>query len=275
MFGVVPVVTRYLDDKEKEVAETEARHGQWVDDPKKRNYSIRREETITRQPSSRRSISPLFIHPKIFSTSLSSVSTTELRDWIWKAATLIDCPTGFSFPSVRATIPQAWVDANSAMDGLKVGEAGKRYVTWQKAVQSFSDFMETKSTPLPDPEEVLLRAMQHREAEGTVLLSLGHVPSQLGESTGMLYLDPTWLVEVIRRLTDHTLLDKRKDSTLRNQLEGYGKGHNPRLELNMLWAQHRQVLSVLVCTERRPGNITCARFRTHLTKVCLYNIACA
>lgn len=261
VFAVVPVVARYRKDKAKEIAKTEARHGQWVADPKNGNGSIHREEKTACQRSSRKHSSPLFIHDKIFRTSLDSKSTTELQNWVSKAATLLDCPTGFNFPGVRAPIPQAWLDANSAMDGLKAGQAGKRYVTWGEAVQTFEYFMEAKGTPIPDSEEILLRAMRHREAEGDVLLSLGHNPQHPGPSTGMLYLDPTWLIELIRRLTDHNLVDTRKEGTLKNELEKYGEKHNPPLELDMLWEQHRQVHSGIVCTERRPRDGRCASFR--------------
>ena len=187
-----------------------------------------------------RAARPPIIHGHVFMTSANRDSTRELVRWIQKAATLIDCPAGFDFPAVRAKIPKAWIDANSAMEGLKAGGAGKRYVTWREAVETFDYFMKTKGTPIPDPEDVLLRAMRHREAEGGVLLSLEESSAPAGESTGMLYLDPTWLIEVIRRLTDHNLVEAAKQGTLKSELEEYGEKHNPRLGLDVLWTHHRQ-----------------------------------
>lgn len=60
----------------------------------------------------------------------------------------------------------------------------------------------------------------------------------------MLYLDPTWLIEVVRRIVDHTLVGTAKHGTLRMQLEKYGEEHNPPLEFDMLWAQHRQAIKI-------------------------------
>ena len=233
---VVTVIARYREDKAKEVAKAEARHREGAPGLKKEKGTRRGKAPLDRQESSRRPPEPLFIHDEVFTTSINSDSTSELVGWISKAATLLDCPTGFQFPAVRATIPQVWIDANLAMDGLKAGEAGKPYVTWRKAVRTFEDFMETKGNPIPDPEEILLRAMRHREAEGGVLLSLQQDPRRPGESVGMLYLDPTWLIEVIRRLTDHHLADTTKEGTLKKELEKYGEEHNPPLDLDILWA---------------------------------------
>lgn len=137
-------------------------------------------------------------------------------------------------------MPNAWIDAVSAMDGLKARRSGNPCVTWQDAVETFNHFMNTKGTPIHDPEEVLLRAMRHREAEGGVLLSLEDRPAPVGAPAGMLYLDPTWLIELVRRLTDHNLVDKTKEGALKEELERYCDAHNPRLKLNHLWKQHRQ-----------------------------------
>lgn len=119
--------------------------------------------------------------------------------------------------------------------------------------------------------------MRHRQAEGDVLRYLGHGPQQLGGSAGMLYRDPTWLRELIRRLTDHTLADTSKEGTLKNDLEKYGEEHNPPLELDMLWEQHREVHNGIVRTERRPtvGKEGVHAFGGILTKACSYNFVFA
>ena len=104
----------------------------------------------------------------------------------------------------------------------------------------FGYFMEAKQTPIHDAEDVLLRAMRHREAEGRVLLSLEDSPAPVGAPAGMLYLDPAWLMELVRRLTDHNLVDTTKEGIIKEELAAYCDGHNPRLDLNNLWKQHRQ-----------------------------------
>lgn len=190
--------------------------------------------------------SPPLIHDKVFTTSLARNSTKELERWVTNAALLLDCPAGFHFPAVRAKIPNAWIDAVSAMDGLKARRSEKPCVTWKKAVKTFGRFMEAKGTPIHDPEDVLLRAMRHREAEGGVLLSLEDTKTPVGTPAGMLYLDPAWLIELVRRLTDHNLVDKTKDGALKEELEKYCDAQSPRLELNNLWKQHRQEVVQLV-----------------------------
>lgn len=134
---------------------------------------------------------PPIIHGKIFKTTANRDSTAQLAQWIGQAATLLDCPDGFEFPAVGAKIPTAWIEPNTAMEGLKEGPYGKRYVTWREAVQTFEYFMETKGKPVDDAEKILLRAMRHREAEGGVLVSLEGNRGDVVEAPGMLYLDPT------------------------------------------------------------------------------------
>lgn len=202
-----------------------------------------RRNTVNRQINMARARKAPLIHGKVFRTCPDQDSTHALVEWIWKAAALLDCPDGFYFPAVRAKIPTAWIDANLAMDGLKAGESGKRYVTWREAVETFAYFMDTKGTPLPDSHDILLRAMRHREAEGGVLLTLGDGAASVGGVAGMLYLDPTWLIELIRRLTDHNLVDPEKQDSLKNELEKYGEAHVPPLRLNTLWTQHRQEIN--------------------------------
>lgn len=158
----------------------------------------------------------------------------------------MNCPAGFHFPGVGASIPKAWIDANLAMAGLKGEGAEKRsYVTWREAVDAFELFLKAHRTPIDDPEEVLLRAMRHQEAEGGVLLALDDSSAQSRKSHGMLYLDPTWLIEVIKRLVDHNLVATANEGTVKSELEAYGEQHDPRLELDMLWAQHRQDMNRL------------------------------
>lgn len=124
-----------------------------------------------RQRSSFRHAGPLFIHDKAFTAFLHCDSTRELVEWVANAAMLLDCPAGLSFLAVGATIPQIWIDANLAMDSLSRGESGKRYVTWHEAVQTFEDFLgETRGTRIQDHEDILLRVMRHREAEGSDIL---------------------------------------------------------------------------------------------------------
>lgn len=202
---------------------------------------------------------PPIIHGKVFRTSANRDSARDLAQWVGKAATLLDCPAGFEFPAVGAKLPTAWTAANTAMDGLKEGMFGKRYVSWREAVQTFGYYMETNGTPVDDAEGILLRAMRHREAEGGVLLSLEGNRANAVEAPGMLYLDPTWLIEVIRRLTDHNLVDADKQAALKHELETYGEEHVPRLDLDMLWTQHRYDIDMFSCMaqlERRK----CVRF---------------
>lgn len=168
--------------------------------------------------------------------SLAPSSTDQLKEWVADAAVQENCPPEFRFPAVGAKIPTAWLDAYTAMDGVK---KEKPFVTWREAVETFRYFMETKGTPLADPGHILLRAMQLREAEGGVLLSLEDSSRPEGGSAGMIYLDPVWLIELVRRLTDHNLVDDAKEGDLKQDLEKYGEEHNPRLELNELWEQHR------------------------------------
>lgn len=206
--------------------------------------------------SSFRAAKPPIIHDEIFKTSANRESASGLVKWIVKAATLIDCPAGFHFPAVRAKIPTAWIDANSAMDGLKTAGTGNRYVTWSKAVETFECFMKAKGTPVPDPEGILLRAMRHREAEGGVLLSVQGDHDRAGGSTGMLYLDPTWLIDLVRRLTDHNLVKAANQATIKRELEEYGQQQNPRLDLQMLWAQHRQDMAYITFNHKSyPGSV--------------------
>lgn len=64
-------------------------------------------------------------------------------------------------------------------------------VLWNDAVDAFDRFMDGALRP-HEAGEVLLRAMQHREAEGGVLLSLADALAPT--AADMLHLDPAWLL---------------------------------------------------------------------------------
>ncbi|CAM9690984.1 unnamed protein product [Ectocarpus sp. 4 AP-2014] len=142
------------------------------------------------QPLGSREISatPLVLHSHVFKVSLARTSVTELRQWIVKAASAQECPPGSNFPAVDQAVPKAWIEAYNAMD-LLTGTTP--CVLWSEAVR---EFIERMGGSLPDGGEVLLRAMQHREAEGGVLLSLANPSDPVG--TDMLHLDPAWLIEL-------------------------------------------------------------------------------
>jgi len=169
------------------------------------------------QPLGSREISatPLVLHGHVFKVSLDRTSVTELRQWIVKAASARECPPGFNFPAVDQVVPKAWIEAYDAMDVLR---GTTPCVLWNEAVRAF---MERIGGSIPDGGEVLLRAMQHREAEGGVLLSLANPSDPVG--TDMLHLDPAWLIELVRRLTDHNLVDKDKEKQddIKGQLREY------------------------------------------------------
>ncbi|CAM9387741.1 unnamed protein product [Ectocarpus sp. 4 AP-2014] len=151
------------------------------------------------------SATPLVLHNQVFKVSLDRTSVTELRKWIVKAASAQDCPPGFN---VDQAVPKAWIEAYNAMDVLS---GTTPCVLWSEAVR---EFIERMGRSMPDGGEVLLRAMQHREAEGGVLMSLANPSEPVG--TDMLHLKPAWLIELVRRLTDHNLVDnntKKQDDT--------------------------------------------------------------
>ena len=114
----------------------------------------------------------------------------------------------------------AWIKAYDAMDVLK-GTAP--CVLWNRAVEEFSKAMSTSLPDAGDAGKVLLRAMQHREAEGGVLLSLADASAPV--ATDMVHLDPSWLIELVRRLADHNLVDndKKKRGTVEQGLRAYAK----------------------------------------------------
>lgn len=157
-----------------------------------------------------------------------------------KATSGREYPRGFNFPAVDQTVPKIWIEAYDAMDVLR---GTNPCVLWSNAVENFSKVM---SGSLPDardasdPRKVLLRAMQHREAEGGALLSLADASAPV--ATDMLHLDPSWLIElVVRRLADHNLVDKseKKQGTIKQQLREYARLRH--LDFEPLWDMHRCV----------------------------------
>lgn len=177
------------------------------------------------------SATPLVLHRHIFKVSLERTSVTELRQWIVKAASAQECPPGFNFPAVDQDVPKAWIEAYDAMDVLR---GTMPCVLWSEAVRVFIERMGRR---LPDGGEVLLRAMQHREAEGGVLLSLANPSDPVG--TDMLHLDPPWLIELVRRLTDHNLVDnnREKQDDITDQLREYATKSN--ISMAGLWETHK------------------------------------
>lgn len=166
---------------------------------------------------------PLVLHEEVFRVSLARTSVSGLRQWIVKAAAGRECPPDFSFPAVDQTLSKAWIDAYEAMDTLR---KKRPFVMWSDAVQEFRIQTSGSVADSGDAGKVLLRAMQHREAEGGVLLSLADAPAPVAED--MIHLDPVWLVELVRRLADHNLVDENPkiQVTLEKELRHYAKNHN-------------------------------------------------
>lgn len=88
------------------------------------------------------------------------------------------------------------------------------------AFDAFANFMDT---PLHDAGRVLLRGVEHRQAEGGVLLSLAN--SSAPAANDMIDLDPSSLIKFVRRLADHNLVDKNKNKqgTFLDELRTYAK----------------------------------------------------
>ncbi|CAM9226238.1 unnamed protein product [Laminaria digitata] len=170
-----------------------------------------------RPVSSKFSAKPLVLHDHVFKVSLAPASVRELRQWIVKAASGRECPGGFNFPAVDQTVSKAWIEAYDVMDVLK----GTACVLWSKAVEEFSKKMGGSLPDAGDSGKVLLRAMQHREAESGVLLSLAD--ASVPVATDMLHLDPSWLIELVRRLANHNLVDEKKRETLEKGLRTYAR----------------------------------------------------
>ena len=91
-----------------------------------------------RSGSSRYSAKPLVLHDHVYKVPLNPASVIELQEWIVKAASGRDCPSGFNFPAVDQTVPKAWIEAYDAMDVLR---GTTPCVLWSKAVETFSNVM--------------------------------------------------------------------------------------------------------------------------------------
>lgn len=177
--------------------------------------------SLTRWSESRqRHAQPLVLHNHVFMVSVAPTSVLELQQWVVEAAYGRECPRGFNFPAVDQDVSKAWIEAYDAMDVLKETAP---CVLWVKAVEEFENRMGGRLPDADDAGKVLLRAMQHLEAEGSVLLSLADAAAPV--ATDMLHLDPSWLIELVRRLADHNLLDKKKQGTIEQGLRKYAKQH--------------------------------------------------
>lgn len=176
------------------------------------------EGLAQRLGSSKALAESLVLHEHVFHVDRNRASVVELRQWIVKAALGQDCPRAFHFPAVDQVISKAWIDASEAMDSL-----GKAYVSWSDAVEELNSFRGEK---LDDASEILMRAMRHREAEGSVLLMLANASAPT--AADMLYWDPAWLIELVRRLSDHNLVDVReeKQGTVLQALRTYVERQN-------------------------------------------------
>ncbi|CAN0179506.1 unnamed protein product [Scytosiphon promiscuus] len=179
--------------------------------------------SVLQSGSERFPFNPSVLHERVFQVSLKRATTSELRQWISKAAYGQECPRGFDFPAVDQTVSQAWIEAYDAMDALKETAS---FVLWSKAVEEYSTRMVGRLSDPDDPGKILLRAMRHREAEGGVLLSL--VDASAPAANDMLYLTPSWLIELVRRLVDHNLVDRRKRGTLEQGLRSYAQDQRLR-----------------------------------------------
>lgn len=203
-----------------------------------------------RSGSSKFSPKPLVLHNHVFKVSIVPASVNELRQWIVKAASGQECPREFDFPAVNQTLSKAWISAYKAMDALREkspcvlwGDAVDRFrkvmegTVWGDAVDKCRGVMEGTDNGAAEADQVLLRAMQHREAEGGVLLSLANASAPV--ATDMLHLDPAWLIELVRRLADHNLVDRnfKKQGTLEQELRNYAKLQN--MKARPLFEMHR------------------------------------
>ncbi|CAN0164740.1 unnamed protein product [Scytosiphon promiscuus] len=168
--------------------------------------------------SSRLSAEPLVLHDHVFKVSLDAASVCELQEWVVHAASGRECPQGFKFRGVDQIVPKAWIEACDAVEVVTTP-----CVLWSEAVASFSNAMRGDLTHADDLGKVLLRAMQHRKAEGGVMLSQADASAPL--ATDLLHVDPSWLMELMRRLTDHNIVldDEEKQRIIMRQLETYAE----------------------------------------------------
>ena len=227
------VVSKFIEEKGKNASMRQSSRCISAAGPTVADTDHPRDAVSSVQPLGSREISatPLVLHSHVFKVSLDRTSVTKLRQWIVKAASAQECPPGFNFPAVDQVVPKAWIEAYNAMDVLR---GTTPCVLWNEAVRAFTE--RTDESYL-NGGEVLLRAMQHREAEGSVLLSLANPSDPVG--TDMLHLDPAWLIELVRRLTDHNLVDKDKEKQddIKGQLREYAKENDD--DFARLWDTHR------------------------------------
>ncbi|CAM9115845.1 unnamed protein product [Ectocarpus sp. 12 AP-2014] len=177
----------------------------------------------------RGSTPPLILHPRVFCASLGLDNRIgRLSDWIIGVATE---KISFSFPAVATILPSAWVDAIAAVEALHK-ENGAPYVLWGDAVKAFRHFFQEKHKDegkeernklLSDKEATtnLKEAMKHREAEGGVILSLREESSPA--QSDIIHVDPRWLIELVRRVTDHNLVDKKQENEILQELLEYDR----------------------------------------------------
>ncbi|CBN76032.1 LRR-GTPase of the ROCO family [Ectocarpus siliculosus] len=177
----------------------------------------------------RGSTHPLILHPRVFCASLGLDNRIgRLSDWIIGVAPE---KISFSFPAVATILPAAWVDAIAAVEALHK-EKGTPYVLWGDAVRAFQRYFQEKhkeegkeerNKPLSDEDAAtnLKEAMKHREAEGGVILSLRDESSPA--QSDMIHVDPRWLIELVRRVTDHNLVDKKKQNKILQELLEYDR----------------------------------------------------
>lgn len=240
------VVSNFIKDKAKNASTRQSSRCISVEGTTAIDTDHPRDGVSSVQPFGSREISatPLVLHSHIFKVSLARTSVTELREWIVKAAFEQECPPEYNFPAVDKAVPKAWIKAYDAMDDLSWISP---CVLWSEAVEEFGNKM---GGSLPGGDEVLLRAMQHREAEGGVLLSLANPSDPVG--TDMLHLDPAWLIELVRRLTDHNLVDnnREKQDDIKGQLREYARENNSHFA--SLWDTHRWIEEISSRNEEKP-----------------------
>lgn len=191
--------------------------------------SFRGASGAIQRVASQRFFEPLVIlHESVFRASRGPDNRIgKLRDWIVDSATE---KKAFSFPAVGVIVPSNWVEAIAAVEALGQ-EKGTPYVMWGDAVDAFQQqFQEEHSEALSaeDAASTLKDAMKHREAEGGVILSLRHDSSPSPKD--MIHLDPRWLIDLVRRVVDHNLVDKTSQSKIFEELGNYHdkRGQNNR-----------------------------------------------
>lgn len=182
---------------------------------------------------------PFFVHDHVFRVNLLPESVDELRQWIVDAAAESSNQNGsnFSFPAVSVIVPSVFLEADAAVEAL--GERkGSPYVMWNEAVEEFEGFYYAQHKEhLPDAASVLKRAMKHREAEGGVILYLED--ETLPDSDGMIHLDPRWLIELVRRVVDHNIVDESKQAMIKAQLRAFSETLSPcTRRWSELWGAH-------------------------------------